>query len=69
MNQALLNLSSLFKNPHLRYPLAGIVALEVAKIWLPNFSQNLDATEKIITYYLIAAASNNPAAPTPTTTP
>jgi hypothetical protein len=62
MNQTIINLTSLLSNPHLRYPVLGVFALEAAKTWVPQYSNALDVTEKLLAVYLIGvAASNGPA--------
>lgn len=63
MNQSLINVASLLKNPHLRYPVLAVILIQVAKIWFPAFEVQLNGTQKIITYYLIAAAANSGSPP------
>jgi hypothetical protein len=65
MNQSLLNISTLLKNPHLRYPVLIVAGIEIAKIWLPEYREQLNSSQKVIMFYLVAAAANS--APTPTT--
>lgn len=58
MNQSLLNLGTLLSNPHFRYPLIGVLAIQIAEIWLPNYKDQLNATQKLIMFYVMAAAAN-----------
>jgi hypothetical protein len=67
MNQSIVNISTLLKNPHLRYPVILVAAIEIAKIWLPAWKEQLNSTQKVIMFYLVAAAANS--APTPPNTP
>ena len=59
------NLTTLWSNPHLRYAVIGIAALEIAAVWLPTWKEQLAATQKIITFYAVAAAANSTPAPKP----
>ena len=59
MNQGLINIGTLLQNPHFRYPAILIIAIEIAKVWLVQYKEQLDATQKIITFYLVAAAANS----------
>jgi hypothetical protein len=58
MNQAALNLGTLLNNPHFRYPLIAVLAVQIAEIWLPQFKDQLNATQKLIMFYVMAAAAN-----------
>ena len=58
------NLSTLFQNPHLRWTAIGIVALEIAQIFVaPDLATKLEKATKILTFYAILAAANS--TPTP----
>ncbi len=59
MNHFLLNVGSLLKNPHLRYPTLAVVVIEIAKVWLPTYETQLNSTQKIIMVYLVAVAANS----------
>ena len=63
MNPTLNNLGTLLSNPHFRYPAIAVLACEVGKIWLPQFKDQFDATQKPFMLYMMAAAGN--ATPTP----
>ena len=58
MNQSLLNIGTLLNNPHFRYPLLAVIAIQIAQIWLPQFKDQFGATQKIIMFYVMAAAAN-----------
>ena len=58
MNQSLLNIGTLLGNPHFRYPLILVIAIQLAQIWLPQFKDQLNASQKLIMFYVIAAAAN-----------
>jgi hypothetical protein len=58
MNQSLLNLGTLFGNPHFRYPLLLVIAIQISEIWLPQYKDQLNATQKLILFYVCAAAAN-----------
>ena len=58
MNQSLLNIGTLLSNPHFRYPLIGVIAIQIAQIWLPQYKDQLNATQKLILFYVCAAAAN-----------
>ena len=53
------NLSVLWSNPHLRYAAIGIAGLEIAAVWLPMWKAQIDATQKIVTFYAVLAAANS----------
>lgn len=53
------NLTTLWSNPHLRYAVIVIAALEIAGVWLPAWREQLSATQKIVTFYAVAAAANS----------
>lgn len=59
------NIQTIWKNPHLRYSVFVLAALEVAAIWFPTHKPQLDETSKIVQFYAIAAAANS--TPTDTT--
>lgn len=64
MNNAASNLVVFLSDPHMRYPVIILVLLEVLKVWFPNFSQNIDSTEKLIALYLASVAyKGQPSAP------
>ena len=57
MNQ---NLTTILQNPHLRWAAIGIVALELAEIFVsPDLAVKLEKATKIITFYAILAAANS----------
>jgi hypothetical protein len=58
MNQSLLNIGTLIGNPHFRYPLIAVIAIQIAQIWLPQYKDQLNATQKLIIFYVCAAAAN-----------
>lgn len=58
MNQAALNLGTLLNNPHFRYPLIGVIAIQIAEIWFPGYKDQLNATQKLVMFYVMAAAAN-----------
>jgi len=58
MNQSLLNIGTLIGNPHFRYPLLLVIAIQIAEIWLPQYKDQLNATQKLILFYVCAAAAN-----------
>jgi hypothetical protein len=58
MNQSLLNIGTLIGNPHFRYPLLLVIAIQIAEIWLPQYKDQLGATQKLILFYVCAAAAN-----------
>lgn len=53
------NLATLWSNPHLRYAAGLIVALEIAAIWFPAYREQIGLTEKVITFYALAASANS----------
>ena len=59
MNQSLINIGTLLSNPHFRYPLLAVIGIQIAQIWLPQYKDQLSATQKIIMFYVIAAAANS----------
>jgi hypothetical protein len=61
--QPMNNVSTLWANPHLRYALIGVAALQIAEVWIPAYKSQIDATRGIIMFYAIAAAANS--TPTP----
>ena len=61
------NLSILWNNPHLRYAVILMALTEIAAIWLPAYKDQLSATQKIVSFYALAAAANS--APTPPNKP
>lgn len=63
MNQIVSNLASIKGNLHVSGPVLLAAALEVAKIWLPNYVTQLTDTQKVLVLYGILAAGNS--APTP----
>ena len=58
MNQSLLNIGTLLGNPHFRYPLLAVIGIQISQIWLPQFKDQLNATQKLILFYVCAAAAN-----------
>ena len=58
MNQSLINLGTLLGNPHFRYPLLVVIGIQLAQIWLPQYKDQLSASQKLIMFYVIAAAAN-----------
>lgn len=67
MNQLLTNLASFKSNPHVTIPALLLGACKIAKIWLPKYSAQLEATEAVLAVYTLKAAANSPAAPTANT--
>jgi hypothetical protein len=63
------NITTIWSNPHLRYAVVALAALEVAGIWFPAFKAQLDSTSKIVQFYAIAAAANSSGTSTPPTAP
>ena len=59
MNRSLINLATLLKDPHLAVPCSIVIALEIAKIWLPEYMERLNATQKVIMFYMVAVAANS----------
>ena len=59
MNQGLINIGTLLQNPHFRYPAIVVIGIEIAKVWLPTYKPQLEATQKIVMFYLVAAAANS----------
>lgn len=65
MNPLIANLGVLLNNPHFRYPLIGVLAIQLAEIWLPQYKDQLNASQKLIMFYVMAAAANSmPSQPT-----
>ena len=58
MNQSLINIGTLLSNPHFRYPLLVVIGIQLAQIWLPQYKDQLSASQKLIMFYVIAAAAN-----------
>jgi hypothetical protein len=58
MNQSLINIGTLLNNPHFRYPLLVVIGIQLAEIWFPQFKDQLSASQKLIMFYVIAAAAN-----------
>jgi uncharacterized membrane protein YccC len=53
------NITTLWSNPHLRYSVAALLAIEIAAIWLPAYKQQLDSTKSVVLMYALAAAANS----------
>jgi len=65
MNNIGNNLGTLLSNPHLRYSIIAIGGLQIAAIWFPAYKVQIDATQKIVQFYALAAAANSaPISPT-----
>ena len=58
MNQSLINIGTLLRNPHFRYPLLVVIGIQLAQIWFPQYKDQLSASQKLIMFYVIAAAAN-----------
>jgi hypothetical protein len=64
MNALVSNLVSTKDNLNVSIPVALAIICEVAKIWFPTHSNQLDLTEKVLAAYgLIAAANAGPVPP------
>jgi hypothetical protein len=53
------NIQTLWSNPHLRYCVIAMAAIEIAAIWLPSFKVQLDETKSVIILYALAVAANS----------
>lgn len=66
MNQIVSNLASIKGNFHVSGPMLLAAGLEVAKIWLPQYVQQLNETQKaLVVYGIIAAGNSAPKPPAP----
>ena len=61
MNNTLKNLIVLAQNAHIRYPALVIMVLQIVKIWMPNYKDQLEDMCKLFEIYIFGAAANAPA--------
>lgn len=63
MNTIFTNILAALQNSHLRWPLIGAVILDLAPIWVPEYSERCKQTRDILLMYgIIAAAQSAPVA-------
>lgn len=64
MNTLLSNLMDFKNNPHASYAIWGAIILEMLKIWLPpGHEEQIAATQKILTWYGVIAATKTGGTP------
>lgn len=61
MNNTFKNIIVLASNPHIRYPAIVIGIIQIAKIWFPQYKDQLEDTSKMAELYIFGAAANAPA--------